>query len=252
MTWTVGSGRYVLDESVRAGSSDEVRLGHLADDAAVRVLVTLTARHPAPQLTAIAVEEPVLYVGPVDPGVPYDDALVERLPAGVAASGVAPLAERDVIRIGAGLAAEVARQHARGRRLGGIYPELVFVTVETEAAFAGVCPYGPDFIASAPQPMHGTRSYRVPYLAGEVLLRGRPELASDVFATCATLFALGTGRHPFGDARDLRQLLLAIDTSEPGPWPGDPRLAAILAGGLRRHPAKRPTAAALRDALAAL
>ena len=241
--WTLDRGRIIVDERLRAGSSDEVRTGHLAADPDVRFLVALTAQHPANALARWRGFEEVDYVGPTDPGVPYSDALVEVLPPGEPAH--APRSEHSVIALGHALASYVARAHERGRRVGGIYPELVYVRPNDE--LSGVCPNGPEFIATAPQPMHGPRSYRMPFVAFEALALGKPELASDVFATCATLFFLREGHHPFGD--DVLEMLKRMDRDEPDRLAGGAELAAVIAAGLARAPARRPSAAELASTL---
>ena len=86
----------------------------------------------------------------------------------------------------------------------------------------------------------------------ERVIRGKPEAASDVFALCATLFALGSGHHPFGDREDVSALRERLLAGAIAPWPGSPRLGALLAQGMAKRPRDRPGATALRQALLGL
>jgi serine/threonine-protein kinase len=221
-------------------------------------LITLTAAHRPDQLARAQHDAPIvdgfapiLYVGATDAGVPYENALVELLPPGEPPDVRAPLTEQTLAHVGSSIAGVVAAAHAQGKGANGIRPELVYVSTDTEPVFSGLCVGGPDFIATAPQPMHGPRSYRVPYFSYEAGVVGLPVLASDVFALCATLFFLGTGRHPFGDPNSLRAMLLRLAQGAPEAWPGDVRLGAILARGLDRDPNVRPSAEQIARDLAA-
>jgi hypothetical protein len=222
-----------------------VRLGHVADDATTRVLVTLTARHTADQMARFAANDRAMYAGATDAGVPYQDALVERLPDGAVASSRVPFEDAALIQLGAELFAWIARAHERSRSIGGIHPDLVFVLAE--GRMAGICPLGIEFIATAPQPMHGPRSYRVPFLAPEMFFTAVGDRPSDVFAACATLFFLGAARHPFGDAGNVRQIMARTRAGRVEPWPGSPDIGELLATGLAPESRDRPSAEQLRD-----
>jgi hypothetical protein len=253
--WTVDGGRYVLGDRLRAGSSDEVRTGWLASDPSTRVLVTLTAPHAADQLARVQREAPavdgcapVLYAGASDAGVPYENALVEALPDGSFADRRVPIPEPALARIGGALAGVVAEAHAQRKQLG-VRPEIVILTHDAEPAFAGICAAGPGFIATAPQTSRGLRSYAVPYFAPEDGIAAKPELASDVFSLCATLYFLGSGYHPFGDPAEIRTILLRIAEGKPDRWSGTPWLGGVLSIGLARDPRERMTARELADML---
>lgn len=257
-TWTIDRGRFVLGDRLHAGSSDEVRVGWHVRDPESRVLVTLTPAHPPDVISLVLRDAPsvarcaeILYAGDTDPGVPYENALVENLPPGEPAHTRVPLSEKAVARLGSELANVLAAVHARGHSLPGIRPELIYITSDEEPSFSGICASGPEFIASAPQPMHGPRSYRVPYFAPEAGLAFRPVPASDVFALCTTLFFLGTARHPFGDLDSIRTMLLRIAHGAVDRWPGHPFLGGVLARGMAHNATARPSAAEIAREFAA-
>jgi hypothetical protein len=102
-------------------------------------------------------------IGAVDPGTPYADALVERLPAGEPLHP--PLAEAALSRIGAEVATILARVHAAGAIVDGIRLELIY----NGGRVTTLAPQGPAFIATAP-PTKGIRTYHVPYFSPEQFL----------------------------------------------------------------------------------
>ena len=251
---TVDQGRIVLGERLRAGSSDEVRTGFLAADPSQRVLVTLTARHAESYATlADRLELPfsgiaaLELVGPAP--APYADVLVETLPEGLPAIERIPVPRADLCRLGAQLAAVVARVHAAGQLVGAIRPELVYTTDRLE--LSALVPRGPGFIASAPQPMHGRRTYAVPYSSPEVLTRTSSGPATEVFALAATLFTLGSGKHPYGNDADAASIAKCILVGKPAPWSDGGSLGDLFERSFDRDPKKRPTAQEICNALEA-
>ena len=247
-------GRAVaMGPRLRAGAGDEVRSGYLTARHEARVLITFTQGHAEShealerrlglRFPGIA---PLRWLGENESnGIPYADVLIEDLPAGRPASELAPLPEAQMARLGAACAEVLAAVHADGQ-VAGIRPELIYV--DDTGAFAALAPRGPAFIASAPQRAPGLRSYATPYDGYEVLALGKPAGASgDVFALCATLHQLVTGQHPFGAAWP--EILARVSANRPDPYPGAPRLGALLARGLDPDPARRPTASELAAAL---
>lgn len=168
-------------------------------------------------------------------------ALVER----IAGAGVTPPIDVAALtRLGAELATIVARVHSSGAWLAGIRPELVFAAEQRVV----LAPRGPGFIAATPL-ARGMRSYRIPYLSPEELVQGRGGPASDVFSLCATLFFLGTGRHPFGESDQVSGIAARLAVGAPDAWPGGDALGDLLARGLRTTAGERPTAKQLADEL---
>lgn len=241
----------VLGPQLRTGSGDEVRTGMLGTQP---VLVTLTTRHIA--LHAQLADElrlafegiaPLESIGNAQP--PYDDMMIERLPPGRPASEVAQLSVQSLAQLGAAVAEVLAKVHAAKHVVDGVQPELIYVG--DDGRFTGLVPRGPRFITSAPQPVRGLRSYRVPYLGHEVLVLGKPAgPATDVFALCASLFVLGHGTHPFGDPANLGQLVARVAADQRETWPQGGALGQLLVRGLAQRPEDRPTAAVLAGELA--
>jgi hypothetical protein len=236
----------VLGARLRTGSGDEVRAGTLGDQP---VLVTLTTRHASPY-AQLANQLRLAFVGIASlesigaAQAPYDDMMIERLPAGQPATDVARLPVQSLAQLGAAIADVLAQVHGANTVIGGVQPELIYV--DDDGRFTGLVPRGPRFINSAPQPIRGLRSYRVPYIGHEGLVLGqRPSRATDVFALCASLFVLGSGTHPFGDPEDLGQLVARVIADQREPWPAGGALAQLLARGLAQRPDERPTAAVL-------
>jgi hypothetical protein len=258
---TVQAGRIAVGERLRAGANDEVALGWLAGDSSTRFLVTLTDAHDEPR-SEIARRLAFPFAGVAgleviaapDPPLTYVDALVERLPPGRAASGLVPLPERALAAIGAQIARILVPVHAAGQQLLGIHPDLVFIE-DGEGDLprvTGLLPRGPLFVASARAPSRGPSTYQLPYVGPELVTASAPEARTDVFALCATLHQLGTGSHPFGTLAELPRLIARIAAGTPDPWPGGGRFGEILAAGLARRPADRPSAAELAASLDAL
>ena len=246
-----------IGRRVRTGAGDEVRSGYLTARPDARVLVTFTQEH-AEEHDALQQRlslpfrgiAPLRWLGPNEyNGVPYADVLIEDLPPGRPASDSMPVPEHQLLRIGVASANVLASVHAAGSLLGGVRPELVYV--DDTGVFAAIAPRGPVFIANAPQRAPGLRSYPVPYDAPEVLALGKPAgVANDVFALCATLQHLATGRHPFG--AEWPEILHRLAANAREPYVGSSQLAEILARGMDPSPERRPTAAELAALLAGL
>jgi hypothetical protein len=247
----IAQSALVLGAQLRTGAGDEVRTGVLGNQP---VLVTLTTRHAAPyaQLAgelrfAFDGIAPLESIGAAQ--APYDDMMIEHRPAGKPATELAQLTVPSLARLGAAIAQVLVQAHAAKAVIDGVQPELIYVG--DDGRFTGLVPRGPRFITSAPQPIHGPRSYRVPYVGHEALVLGQlASPATDVFALCASLFALGTGTHPFGDPNNLGQLITRMISDQREPWPAGGALAQLLTRGFAQRPDDRPTAAVLASELA--
>ncbi len=245
-----------LGKVLRSGTGSEVREGTSRLDG-TPLLVTLTGPHPDDPSEPVHNER---YQLPIDPiatlawigrvaNQRFTDVLVER-PAGRPATELAPFDDRGVAALGAPLAAVVARVHYANALIDGIQPELIYV--DDGGHLTGLAPRGPRFVASAPAPA-GPSCYPIPYVGHEALILGKPAAqATDVFALCASLFVLRTGKHPFGDLDSLPEIMMRIMANQPEPWPTPGALADLIARGLAQDPKQRPTATELVRAFAAL
>lgn len=252
---TVEGGRVVVDELLEGAATTARLRGYLADDPQQRRLVTLAGRLMAPveplrralamEIEGIAALE---FLGPVDRPDDYawrGACMVEVEPRGRPANELAPIGERDAAALGVQIAAVVARAHAAGQLVRGIRPELVYV----DAGIGGVSrlvalvPRAPLLLDGARPASHGPPLMAHIYRAPEDQLGRAPEPRSDVFALCATLFALVTGHHPFGDRPG--EQLDNLTAGSMRHYPGSPALGGVLMAALSRDPARRPDLARL-------
>jgi hypothetical protein len=256
---TVDGGRVVVEELlVRDSFSDGMWRGSLTSDFRQKRLITLGGRQSRPYAELrsdleLAVDgvAALEYLGPVDE--PDDagwrgDCIVEVEPRGVRAIDQIPVSERAAIAIGVGACELLERAHARSLVLRGIRPELLYMSSGLSPAFTGLAPRADVFLDTARPPSSGMRSLATPYRAPEDFLRRRPEAASDVFALCATLFHLVTGRHPFGS--EWPEQIARIQSGAAEPWASP--LGTVVLGGLAPDPNARPPAVELRRALRTL
>lgn len=253
---TVDGGRIAIGDQVVSGTADEVRVATLPDGARALATFAGTQTVPFEALRAqLAFAHPQIaaleFVGAPDPGTAYASALVERLPPGTPASAHPAMATPVVAQLGAAIASVLAAEHAHGRAVVGIRPELIYVG--GDGRFTGLVPRGPAFLASAEAIKRGFRSYFVLYTSPEVAGEGAPPTpASDLFALCIALWQLATGAHPFGDRDAMGEMFMNLLAGKRAAWTGDPALGAVLARGLAADPAARPTAKDLAEALARL
>ncbi len=254
---TVQAGRVAIGEWIRSGANDAVAVGWLFGDRATRFLITLSDAHAVTR-SELASQLAFPFAGVArlegiaapDPPLTFADALIEHLPGGRPASELAPLDERALASVGAQVARILAAVHAAGAPLLGVRPELIYL--EDGPRVSGLTPRGPLFVGSARAPSRGPSCYQLPYLGAEMFTGGVPEPRSDVFALCATLHHLGTGSHPFGTLAELPRLVARVTSGQPDPWPGGGRFGEVLASGLAREVAARPTAEELAADLDAL
>lgn len=246
---TVDGGRVVVTDLIESGSSSARFAGHVDLDPRQRRLITLGGTQRvstvdlrnqlAMEVDGIAALE---FIGPVD--APDDYAwrgacMVEVEPRGRPAAELAPLAERDAVALALALAEVVQRAHARGVLVRGIRPELVYVDAGIGGAgrLAGLVPRAALLLDTTRPASHGVQILADLYRGPEDPFNFAPVPRSDVFALCATLFALVAGHHPFGEYPPEQMDNLMADRVRP--YPGSPVVGAVLSAGLVRDPARR-------------
>lgn len=160
-----------------------------------------------------------------------------------------PLSAREARDVGAKIADALAEAHQLGVLHRDVKPANLLITCFGEPALA-------DFglaVLSETRDSSITLELTPAYAAPEMFHHGRPVPESDVYALCATLYALMWGRPPRWREGHNPSLVSVIDLfAEPVPdLPNVPAdLTAILRRGMSNDPRLRPTAAELRDELA--
>jgi eukaryotic-like serine/threonine-protein kinase len=166
---------------------------------------------------------------------------------------VAPLLPAEVRDVGVKIADALADSHALGVLHRDVKPGNILISRFGEPALA-------DFgLAVLAESRDGTLSLEVltpAYAPREMFRAGTPPTpGGDVYSLCATLYALLRGRPPrWRDERNPSLISLMNLFDQPIPdLPGVPGvLLDVLRVGMRNDPRARPTAAALREQLAAL
>jgi len=261
---TLADGAFRVDEHVFGVRRWRQYLGHQVTQPGERVVVSClwegTPKVPYEQLRAdLAYSIPgvleVVFLGRFD--TPEDaahrkelndwSALVERLPSGLSARrAITSALDADAAaRLGAAVGAIVQRAAGAGVLLTALRPEYIWVERDARGEWhpTGLTARNSVFFAS-----HKFGEY--PSLAPFLRQYGAPEAIrapterSLVF-TLATLIAeWTTGRYPFLDAwdRNLRRVQVEVDRpEEPDLRGAPPELAELLARGLAKNEAARPT-----------
>jgi serine/threonine protein kinase len=186
-------------------------------------------------------------IGVTEEGHPY---MIMELCAGTYADRMPsnPLSAWEVREIGSKIADALADAHGLGVLHRDVKPGNILVTHFGEPVLA-------DFglaVLTETRDSSITLELTPAYAAPEMFHHGRPLPASDVYALCATLYALMRGRPPrWRDNHDPSMASLVDMFAQRVPdLPGVPAdLTALLRSGMRNDPSSRPTAAELRDEL---
>lgn len=189
-------------------------------------------------------------VGVTEDGHPY---MIMELCEGTYADRMKtdPLSAEEVRDIGAKIADALADAHALGVLHRDVKPANILITRFGEPALAD---FGLAVLAET-RDSSITLELTPAYAAPEMFHHGKPAPASDVYALCATLYALIRGRP--ARWRDnynptLASLVEMFAERVPDLPNVPPELTALLRRGMSNDPAHRPTAAELRDALSSV
>jgi serine/threonine protein kinase len=165
-----------------------------------------------------------------------------------------PLAPASVCQIGVNLADALAAAHELGILHRDLKPANILIN---RYGVVGIADFGLASIIAAGGEQSVTRNALTPaYAPPESFRAEEPTAAADVYSMAATLYALMAGRPPHypasGETPGLAALL-ALHGQPVEDIPGVPgRMMDILRACLVADPSRRPSAASLRDELAAL
>ena len=166
-----------------------------------------------------------------------------------------PMSAAQVRGIGIGIADALAAAHSAGVLHRDIKPANILIN---RFGIVGLADFGLASIVAASGEQSVTRDALTPaYAPPESFRLEEPTVAADVYSLAATLYALLAGRpprFPAGAGSPSPAALLYLHDQPAEDVPGvPPGLLAVLRQCLAADPAARlPSAAALRDALAAL
>ncbi|MEJ3742207.1 serine/threonine-protein kinase [Actinomycetes bacterium KLBMP 9797] len=164
----------------------------------------------------------------------------------------APLDAAEARDVGVKIADALADAHHLGVLHRDVKPANILHSRFGEPALAD---FGLAIIAEARDPSVTLEVLTPAYAPPEMFRHSAPSPAVDVYALCATLYAVLRGKPPrWYDDRNPSLLTLVDLFNQPIPdLPGVPRgLLDLLRQGMANDPAARPSAAELRDALAGL
>lgn len=196
----------------------------------------------------------VLDTGTTDSGRPYlamdlyeGGSLKQRL----VRSG--PLSAAETAVVGAKIADALAAAHSLGVLHRDVKPNNILVSRFGEPALAD---FGVSCLLDSSSSASVLDVFSPQHAAPELITRGVPSKASDVYSLGSTLYELVTGRPPFdGENRDVRSVLWRA-VSEPAPRPECPELpglADVIVRAMAKDPQDRfPDAAAFAAAARAL
>jgi Protein kinase domain len=191
--------------------------------------------------------------GMLPDGRPYQ--VMELCPDGSLQDEIArhgPMRPARVRDLGAGLADALAAAHQAGVLHRDIKPANVLLN---RYGHAGLSDFGLASLLDGAEGQSVTREALTPaYAPPEAFRASEPTAAGDVYSLAATLYALLAGAPPHvtpGEQAPAPVTFMLRRDLPPQDIPGvPPRLMAVLRQGLASVPADRPSAGAMRDAIA--
>jgi serine/threonine protein kinase len=163
-----------------------------------------------------------------------------------------PLGAAEARELGVKIADALADAHELGVLHRDVKPANILYSRFGEPALAD---FGLAIIAEARDPSVTIEVLTPAYAPPEMFQQSPPSPAVDVYALCATLYAVMQGKPPrWREDRNPSLITVMEMFAEPIPdLPGIPSaLIDVLRAGMSNDPAYRPTAAQLRDTLAAM
>ncbi len=149
-----------------------------------------------------------------------------------------PLSPAETAMVGAKIADALAAAHSLGVVHRDVTPNNILISRFGEPALAD---FGVSWLLDSNASASVLDVFSPQHAAPELITRGVPTAASDVYALGSTLYQLLTGRPPFGaEGRDVRSVMWRV-VSEPPPRPQCPDLPE-LADAIVRAMAKEPQA----------
>lgn len=169
----------------------------------------------------------------------------------IAADG--PLSPDQVAAVGVKIGDALAAAHALGVVHRDVKPNNILVSRFGEPALAD---FGVSCLLDADSSVSVADVFTPRHAAPELISRGAPNEASDIYALGSTLYQLLTGHSPFGrDGEDVRAIMWQI-INEPPPRPDCqelPGLSDAIVKAIAKDPADRfPDAASFARALRGL
>jgi predicted ribosomally synthesized peptide with SipW-like signal peptide len=164
-----------------------------------------------------------------------------------------PLSPAQAAMVGAKIAEALAAAHALGVLHRDVTPNNILVSRFGEPALAD---FGVSCLLDSSSSASVLDVFSPQHAAPELMTRGVPTVASDVYGLGSTLHQLLTGQPPFGgEGRDVRSIMWRA-VSEPAPrpdCPGLPELADAILRAMAKEPDERfPDAAEFARTLRAL
>lgn len=163
-----------------------------------------------------------------------------------------PLSAYEARDVGAKIADALVDAHQLGVLHRDVKPANILYSRLNKASLAD---FGLAVLAEVRDPSVTLEALTPAYAAPEMFRHCAPSPAVDVYALCATLYAVMRGRPPrWRDERNPSLVMLLELFNEPIPdLPGvPPALTEVLRWGMANDPAARPSAEQLRDLLVAV
>jgi serine/threonine-protein kinase PknK len=150
-----------------------------------------------------------------------------------------PLSPAQTAMVGAKIAEALAAAHALGVLHRDVTPNNILVSRFGEPALAD---FGVSCLLDASSSASVLDVFSPQHAAPELMTRGTPTVASDVYGLGSTMHQLLTGQPPFGgEGRDVRSIMWRA-VSEPPPrpnCPGVPELADAILRAMAKEPEER-------------